>query len=94
VNHFWRNDVIGDLQGQFDMVWGTVAHYFSNDRWIVGYDPYNEPFSLRALNDDGRDFAVNLECFYTGSAHPGLLGADNAPITCPPDDPAQGVIGR
>jgi endoglycosylceramidase len=93
VNHFWRNDVIGDLQGQFDMVWGTVAHYFSNDRWIVGYDPYNEPFSLRALNDDGRDFAVNLECFYTGSAHPGLLGADNAPITCPPDDPAQGVIG-
>ena len=25
VGHFWRNDVVGDLQGQFDMVWATVA---------------------------------------------------------------------
>ncbi len=45
VLHFWTNDVVGNLQGQFDLVWATVAKYFSNDPWVLGYDPYNEPFS-------------------------------------------------
>ena len=45
VDHFWANDVVGKLQGQFDLVWATVAQYFKNDPWVVGYDPYNEPFS-------------------------------------------------
>ena len=45
VAHFWANDVVGNLQGNFDLVWKTVAQYFKNDPWVVGYDPYNEPFS-------------------------------------------------
>ena len=45
VHHFWTNDVVGNLQGQFDLVWATVASYFKNNPWVVGYDPYNEPFS-------------------------------------------------
>ena len=47
VGHFWHNDVVGDLQGQFDLVWHTVAKYFKDDPWVIGYDPYNEPFSTR-----------------------------------------------
>jgi endoglycosylceramidase len=34
--HFWNNDVIGDLQGEYDRTWGIVASYFRNDPWILG----------------------------------------------------------
>jgi len=42
--HFWANDVVSDLQGQFDRVWAAVARSFAHDPWVVGFDPYNEPF--------------------------------------------------
>jgi endoglycosylceramidase len=90
--HFWNNDVVGDLQGEYDKVWGTVAHTFANDPWIIGYDPINEPFSTQVTLDDTRVFADLLECFYTGRAHPGSYDSGDKPIVCPPDDPAQGVV--
>ena len=54
VGHFWRNDVVGDLQGQFDMSWATVARYFKDDPWVIGYDPYNEPFSTTTTKASSR----------------------------------------
>ena len=92
VGHFWANDVVGDLQGQFDLVWKTVADYFKDDRWVVGYDPYNEPFSTETQIASESTFTGQLECFYTGSAHTGFLANGSSPLVCPPDDPSNGVV--
>ncbi len=91
-HHFWTNDVVGDLQGQYDQVWGAVAKYFRNDPWVVGYDPFNEPFSTSILVRGDEHFDGQLECFYTGTASPGVALHGAPPIHCPKDDPASGVI--
>ena len=90
--HFWLNNVIGNLQGHYDQAWAMVASYFRTTPWLVGYDPYNEPYSATLTASDDEHFAVDLECFYTGRAHPGTVDGDEAPITCPPDDPKVGVL--
>jgi endoglycosylceramidase len=92
VGHFWNNDVVGNLQGQFDLVWQTVANYFKNDPWVVGYDPYNEPFSTETVTASGSTFTGNLECFYTGRAHEGDLADGTTLLNCPSDLPESGVI--
>jgi endoglycosylceramidase len=92
VGHFWRNDVVGDLQGQFDQVWATVAQYFKDDRSVIGYDPYNEPFSTTTTTASESTFTQNLECFYTGKAHTGYLANGQTPLVCPPNDPSAGVV--
>lgn len=89
---FWRNDVVGNLQGEYDRVWTAVAAYFSNDPWVLGYDPFNEPFSTSLVRVGGEAFDGQLECFYTGRT---LISAPahGAPaIRCPAHDPAVGVI--
>lgn len=93
TDHFWSNDVIGDLQGQFDMVWGVVAHYFRHNPWVVGFDPYNEPFSAERTPEDTLAFAADLQCFYAGRANPGHLAGTTGKLTCPASDPTRGVIG-
>ena len=92
VGHFWENDVVGDLQGQFDLVWKTVAQYFKDDPWVIGYDPYNEPFSTETTKASESTFTQDLECFYTGAAHTGFLANGQTPLVCPPSDPANGVV--
>ena len=92
VHHFWTNDVVGNLQGQFDLVWATVASRFKNDPWVVGYDPYNEPFSTETQTAAESTFTGNLECFYTGTAHTGFLANGASPLECPADVPSNGVI--
>jgi endoglycosylceramidase len=92
VGHFWNNDVVGNLQGQLDLVWQTVANYFKNNPWVVGYDPYNEPFETATTLADGSTFTSNLQCFYTGRAHESLLANGTTQLTCPSDVPAEGVI--
>jgi endoglycosylceramidase len=93
VDHFWDNDVVGDLQGQFDMVWGLVARYFRHNPWVLGYDPYNEPYSTEHTPGDAVAFAVDLQCFYAGRANPGHLAGSTTRLRCPATDPAVGVIG-
>ena len=83
VGHFWANDVVGDLQGQFDLVWKTVADYFKDDPWVVGYDPYNEPFSTETQIASESTFTGQLECFYTGTAHTGFLANGRTPLDVP-----------
>ena len=96
VQHFWSNNVVGDLQGEYDRVWQTVARYFSHNPWVAGYDPINEPFTrdLTATSAPPGSplVAGHLECFYTGKAHPGLSFRDGTTLSCPPDDPAKGLI--
>jgi endoglycosylceramidase len=92
VGHFWNNDVVGNLQGQFDLVWQTVANYFKNNSWVVGYDPYNEPFETATIEADGSTFTGNLQCFYTGRAHESFLANGTSLLNCPSDVPNQGVI--
>jgi endoglycosylceramidase len=96
VRHFWRNDVVGNLQGEYDRVWGVVAATFRDNPWVVGYDPYNEPFSRQASLGDGSgapDYvASTLECFYTGRLHPGREPGTQTVLRCPATDPALGVI--
>jgi len=91
VAHFWANDVEGDLQGELIRVWQAVAQRFSDNQWVVGYDLLNEPFSTSLLASDPA-IADQVECFYTGRAHPGLSSPGGAPLSCPQDDPAVGLI--
>ncbi len=91
-HHFWANDVVGNLQGEYDRVWAQVAGYFTSNPWILGYDPFNEPFSKSLVTHGDEQFDRQLECFYTGTAMIGRPAAGAPPITCPANDPAAGVI--
>ncbi len=90
-DNFWTNDVVGNLQGQYDQVWGDIAAFFANNPWVLGYDPFNEPFSRSLLTLGDEHFDSQLECFYTGTAHIGTL-LNGHKASCPPNDPANGVV--
>ena len=90
--HFWKNDVVGDLQGQYDQVWGEVAHYFRNDAWVVGYDIMNEPFSNALLDVHHRLLDAQIECMYTGIGKPGENADLHQAVVCPAGDPKVGLI--
>jgi len=90
--HFWTNDVVGNLQGEYDRVWAGVASYFRTNPWILGYDPFNEPFSKALVTHGDEQFDGQLECFYTGKSLVGRPTHGAPPITCPSHDPALGVL--
>jgi endoglycosylceramidase len=90
--HFWNNDVRGDLQGQYDHVWGDVAHAFRGNPWVIGYDPFNEPFSTSLVRYRDEHFAAELQCFYTGTKYVGTHLAGAPTLHCPKADPASGVV--
>jgi hypothetical protein len=79
--------VVGNLQGNYDLVWKTVAQYFKNDPWVIGYDPYNEPFSTETQTASESTFTGQLECFYIGKAHAAFLANGAGALTCPPETP-------
>ena len=85
--HFWTNDVVGDLQGEYDRVWGAVARALPGQPWVLGYDPFNEPFSTSLVRFGDEHFDAQLECFYTGRA----IGppSHGAPPHVPPGRPGQ-----
>lgn len=91
-HNFWTNDVVGDLQGEFDRVWSAVAKYFRGNPWVLGYDPFNEPFSTSLTKVGDEHFDDQLECFYAGTAYLGLPVHRGLPFACPKQDPAAGVI--
>src|SRR5579875_293940 len=91
VEHFWTNDVVGNLQGEYDRVWQAVARTFRSNPWVVGYDPYNEPFGRAVVTSGDEVFASQLECFYTGRARAGRLGAEGTPV--PGAGPPAGAPG-
>jgi endoglycosylceramidase len=91
-HHFWANDVKGDLQGEYDRVWGDVAHSFRSNPWVLGYDPFNEPFSTSLIRFGDAHFDGELECFYTGTADIGAPSHGAPALRCPRHDPAEGVV--
>ncbi len=91
-SHFWKNNVVGNLQGQYDEVWGAVARAFRGDRWVLGFDPFNEPFSTALVHFHDEHFDAQLECFYTGRAHIGAPSHGALPLRCPGNDPGRGVV--
>ena len=90
--HFWANNVRGDLQGEYDRVWGDVARSFRGNPWVLGYDPFNEPFSTSLIRFGDEHFDAELECFYTGRAHIGTASHGGPPLRCPRGDPVAGVV--
>jgi endoglycosylceramidase len=91
--HFWTNSVTGNLQGEYDRVWAAVAAHFRTNPWVLGYDPFNEPFSRSLVTRGDEQFDTQLQCFYAGTA---LIGrpAHRGLAVCPAHDPAIGVIPR
>jgi endoglycosylceramidase len=63
IDHFWHNDVRGDLQGQFARVWQAVAHHYRGDPDVIGYEVLNEPTDFSTP-----DFNRELQCAYAGVA--------------------------
>jgi endoglycosylceramidase len=97
-DNFWSNDVVGDLQGEFDRSWKAVATALGAYPWVLGYDPINEPFTTALSSSSNTAVATQLECFYTGSANPGYAESPNPSVLlgqrldCGPDIPSEGVI--
>ncbi len=91
-HHFWANNVRGDLQGEYDRVWGDVAGAFKGNPWVLGYDPFNEPFSTSLIRFGDAHFDAQLECFYTGTNHIGTPSHGAPALRCPRHDPANGVV--
>ena len=91
-NHFWKNDVVGNLQGEYDRSSAAIASALADNPWVLGYDPINEPFSTSINPLPKKAVDQELQCFYTGSANPGTFGQSNTPVTCPPNVPAKGLI--
>ncbi len=91
-HNFFLNDVQGNLQGEYIRSWKTVATYFADDPWVVGFDPINEPFST-VLDSGEPQVAARLECLYTGNKLTGRSVVDGARLLCPADDPQIGLIG-
>jgi endoglycosylceramidase len=85
--HFWANDVRGDLQAQYIRVLAAVARHFSGSRDVLGYEVFNEPSGPFEANPPV--FDRQLQCFYAGSRY--------APASCaaapgPAQPPARGAI--
>jgi endoglycosylceramidase len=93
-HHFWTNSVAGNLQGEYDRVWAAVAAHFRTNPWVLGYDPYNEPFSRSLVTHGDEQFATQLQCFYTGTAVVKRVAHPDPPLACRAHDPAIGVIPR
>jgi endoglycosylceramidase len=90
--NFWNNDVRGNLQGQFDLVWADVARNFRHNPWVLGYDPFNEPFSTALVSYGDEHFDTQLACFYAGTRYISSPVHGSRAPRCPRHDPAKGVI--
>lgn len=87
LQHFWANDVSGDLQGQYIRVLAAVARHFASNRDVLGYELFNEPSGPLVASPGG--FDRQLQCFYAGSHF--------APVSCaaafgPSQAPVAGAI--
>ena len=89
--HFWTNDVAGNLQGEFDRVWAAVAGHFRADPWVLGYDPFNEPYS-RSLVTRGDEQFGQPNCSASIWGRPSRAGQPTGPrrSPAPPTTPPSG----
>lgn len=79
LDHFFSNDVVGDLQGQYAKVWGQVAKRFANEPAVIGYELFNEPTEVSSLTPP--EFDRKLQCLYAGrTAAPASCTATAPPV--------------
>ena len=90
--HFWLNDVVGNLQGEYTRSWIAVARALDDNPWVAGYDLMNEPYTASVAKAPNKAVDEQLQCFYAGSATPGTYGPNYAPIHCDPGDTPIGLI--
>lgn len=84
----------GTCKEEFDTTWSKVAAHFLHNPWVIGYDPFNEPYGAGVPPDGtGASFDASLQCFYAGRTAPGV-SQSGKPVTCPRRDPAVGLIPR
>lgn len=91
-SHLFNNDVVGNLQGEYQRTWTAVAHRFATNPWILGYDPMNEPADYSPVEIDGRYYSPGLSCLYAGSGGASQTISKHEPLPCPPQSPKTGVI--
>jgi endoglycosylceramidase len=90
ANHFWQNDVRGNLQAEYARMLRALASRFRGNPAVAGYELYNEPFHPSAADPDA-GFDALVQCFYAGRDDPGLL-ADGSQPECPVGVPAKGAL--
>jgi endoglycosylceramidase len=86
-DHFWANDVSGNLQGELIHVWQAVAAHYQGNPAVLGYDLFNEPSDLTV--EASALFDRKLQCFYAGASYAPLSCAAAVP---PQQTPDQGLI--
>jgi endoglycosylceramidase len=92
--HFWNNNVVGNLQEAYDQIWSKVASRLAGNPWVIGYDPFNEPFTPDVIlhTGDNTAFDAEVQCFYAGRSDPGKTQSGQKITDCPADDPETGLI--
>ena len=88
-SHFWHNNVGATSRVEYDRMWGLVARAFRANPWVLGYDPFNEPFSTSLIRFGDAHFDAQLECFYTGTGHVGDALARRAAAEVPDRRPGR-----
>ena len=91
-NHLFDNDVVGNLQGEYQRSWSAIAARFADNPWVVGYDPINEPADYSPSVIHGRWYSPRLSCMYAGSSGAAREIGGKAALPCPPGAPKTGVI--
>ena len=91
-SHLFDNDVIGNLQGEYQRSWRAIAAAFAHNPWVVGYDPINEPADYAPAVIDHRWYSPRLSCLYAGSSGAVRPIGAKQPLPCPPAAPPIGVI--
>ena len=57
-----------------------MAQAFRGNPWLIGYDPFNEPFSTSLVHYRGEHFNAQIQCFYTGTKYIRITGCGCAGI--------------
>lgn len=91
-NHLFDNDVVGDLQGEYQRSWSAIAKRFAQNPWVVGYDPINEPADYSPTVIHQRWYSPRLSCMYAGSSGAAREIGHPAALPCPVGSPKTGVI--
>ena len=87
LDHFWANDVSGNLQGEYIRAYTAVAAHYQGNPAVLGYDLFNEPSDITVFVS--ALFDRKLQCFYAGRSFAPLSCA----LTLPPQQsPDSGLI--
>ena len=90
--HFWTNDVVGDLQGEYDRVWAAVADLLQRRSLGPRLRPVQRAVLDLARQVRGREVRRPAGMLLHGPVLHRSPAHGAPPISCPPGVPAAGVI--